>query len=102
MDTLLDISLFLLIAWLCWRGYNGRQSWLRMIPYLIWQQCQGRGMIRQLLVFAPVVVGWLLLCHWLNAHGWHATGAGGMLFAMTLGLDAMRSAEERQKMGNQQ
>lgn len=101
MDTLLDISAFLLIAMLCWRGYQLRQNWFCLIPYLLWRQCQGRGVARQLLVFSPVVVGWLILCHWLNAHGWHATGAGGMLFAMTLGLDAMRSVEERQKKENQ-
>ncbi|MDQ6987764.1 MAG: hypothetical protein Q9M25_08175 [Mariprofundaceae bacterium] len=53
--------------------------------------------MRQFLSFGPLVVVWLLLCHWLNTHGWHATAASGMLVAMMLGLEAMRSAEERQK-----
>jgi len=59
--------------------------------------CRGRGPWLQLLLFGPVVVGWLLFCHWVNTHGWHATAAGGILFAMTVGLQAMRSVEEEQK-----
>jgi len=34
----------------------------------------------------------------LNTAGWHATAAGGILLAMTVGLDAMRKLEEQQKM----
>jgi len=97
MNTAIDFFLFLLIGGACWYGYHYRQAWFCMTPYLLWRLCRGRGPGRQLLVFGPTVVGWLLLCHWLNAHEWHATAAGGMLFAMTLGLEAMRSAEERQK-----
>ncbi|PIP02318.1 MAG: hypothetical protein COW18_05135 [Zetaproteobacteria bacterium CG12_big_fil_rev_8_21_14_0_65_54_13] len=98
MSSVIDFTVLLLIGGICWRAYRYRQAWFCMIPYLLWQQCRNRSLVRQLLVFGPVVVGWLLLCHWLNAHAWPATAAGFMLFAMTVGLESMRSAEERQKM----
>jgi len=96
-----DLLLLTALVLLCWRGYSKRQTWLRLIPHLIWHQCKGRSILMQLLLFGPVVVGWLLFCHWLNTAGWHATGAGCILLAMTIGLEAMRSAEERQKERNE-
>jgi hypothetical protein len=98
MKTGIDIIMLMLIGTLCWHGYQSRQTWLRMIPHLMWRICRNRGFLWQLLVFGSSMVGWLLLCHWINARGWYATAAGVMLLGMTLGLEAMRSAEERQKM----
>jgi len=94
---MLDVIVFIAICLILWRAYRERQLWFRMIPHVLYRQCRGRGFVQQLLIFGPLVVVWLLLCHWLNTHGWHASAAGGMLFAMMLGLEAMRSAEERQK-----
>lgn len=98
MKTATDIIILLLILVFCWHGYQYRQTWFRIIPHLMWRICRDRGLLWQLLIFGSTVVGWLLFCHWINAHGWYATAAGAMLFAMALGLEAMRSAEERQKM----
>jgi len=97
MSIALDIAVFVVICFIIWPAYRERQPWFCMIPHFLYRQCRGRGFIRQLLIFGPAVVAWLLLCHWLNGQGWHATAAGCILFAMTLGLEAMRSAEERQK-----
>jgi len=98
MTTFLDISLFLGIALLCWRAYHGKGLWLFYVSQLIERLLRGKGFWGQLASSAPLIVGWLLLCHWVNTAGWHATGAGGILIAMTLGLDAMRNCEEKQKM----
>jgi len=37
-----------------------------------------------------------------NTHGWDARAAGGMLIGMTIGLEAMRIAEEDQKWKQEQ
>ncbi|MDX8406596.1 MAG: hypothetical protein R8K50_10680 [Mariprofundus sp.] len=97
MNSAIDFAMLSMICAICWRGYRYRQPWFCLLPHILWHKCRGRGLWRQLLLFGPVVVGWLLFCHYLNAHGWHATAAGGMVLAMTLGLEAMRRAEERQK-----
>ncbi|MDX8409791.1 MAG: hypothetical protein R8J84_07125 [Mariprofundales bacterium] len=97
MALLLDIAIFAIIAALCWRGYQQRQIWLRMPPYLLLRACRNRPAGLQLALFAPLMVGWLLVCHWINGRGWHASAAGGMLLAMTIALEAMRSVEELQK-----
>jgi len=102
MDTLLDILFFAVIAGLCWRGYQQRRSWLLVAVGLIWSLGRGYGLWRQVFHYAPVIVGWLLLCHWVNTHGWHGLAAGGILFAMTLALHAMRSWEEQQKQEKRQ
>jgi len=94
---LIDLALFSAIAALCWRGYQQRRIWIRLPPYLLMQRCRGKSALRQLLIFGPVTIFWLLTCHWINTHGWHATAAGGLLLAMTLGLEAMRAIEEQQK-----
>jgi len=98
MMTALDIVLFMLIALLCWRGYRGNGLWLFYSGSLLHRLLHGKGFWGQLFSFAPIAIGWLLLCHWVNTAGWHATGAGGILIAMTIGLDAMRKLEEKQKM----
>ncbi|MDQ6950127.1 MAG: hypothetical protein Q9M26_00510 [Mariprofundales bacterium] len=97
MALLLDLTIFGMIAVLCWRGYQQRQIWLSMPPYLLMRACHNRSAWLQLVIFGPITIIWLLSCHWINAHGWHATAAGGILLAMTMGLEAMRSVEERQK-----
>jgi len=97
MILALDIALFAAIAGLCWQGYQKRRLWF-VVPVYLWLKLgKGRSFWMQFLVFAPATVTGLLLCHWINTHGWHATAAGGMLFGMTIGLEAMRIAEEEQK-----
>ncbi|OIO70216.1 MAG: hypothetical protein COW19_08145 [Zetaproteobacteria bacterium CG12_big_fil_rev_8_21_14_0_65_55_1124] len=98
MLTVLDIALLVGIALLCWRGYRENGLWLCYVGQLLHRLLRGKGFWGQLFRFAPVVVGWLLLCHWVNTAGWHATAAGGILLAMTVGLDAMRKLEEQQKL----
>ena len=97
MDVLLDVLFFTGIATLCWLGYQLRRPWLVLIVQLLWHLGRGYGLWGQVFRYAPVIVGWLLLCHWINTHGWHGLAAGGILFAMTLALHAMRSWEEQQK-----
>ncbi len=97
MKAVLDILVLVVVATACWRGYGQRDSWLRMLVGWLMHQVRGHGFWGQWLRFGPLVVGWLLFCHWLNTHGWHASGAAGIVLAMTLGLDAMRSIEEEQK-----
>ena len=97
MSMVLDIILFAAIATVCWQGYHKRRLWF-VIPVYVWLRMgKGRSFWVQFMIFAPTTVCGLLLCHWVNTHGWHATAAGGMLFGMTLGLEAMRIAEEESK-----
>jgi len=98
----IDIGIFLIIALLCWRGYQQRRLWLFYLGRLLEDLIQGRSFWSQLLRLGPLFVGWLLLCHWVNTHGWHGTAAGGILLAMTLGLNAMRTIEEQQKWEKEQ
>jgi len=93
----LHIAVFALIAFLCVRGYQKRQLWLELANHLLGKLYRGKGYWRQLFVLGPVIVIWLLFCHWLNNRGAYGLAAGGILFAMTLALDSMRSLEERQK-----
>ncbi|MDQ7000493.1 MAG: hypothetical protein Q9M12_06375 [Mariprofundus sp.] len=93
----LDITVFAIIGTICWQGYYKRRLWFEAPVYLLLRLGKGRGFWTQWFMYGPPVVGGLLLCHWLNTHGWHATAAGGMLFGMTIGLEAMRIAEEEQK-----
>jgi len=102
MTLALDVAAFLLIAVLSIRGYMKRQLWLALINHLLARLYRGKGFWGQLFSVGPIVVGWLLLCHWVNTQGAHATAAGGILFAMTLGLDAMRTLEEQQKREREQ
>ena len=95
--TLLDVAVFALIAYFCVRGYQKRQLWLALVGHLLGKLYHGKGYWRQLFVLGPLIVAWLLLCHWLNNKGVYGLAAGGILFAMTLALDAMRGLEERQK-----
>jgi hypothetical protein len=97
-----DIGLFLIIALLCWRGYQQRQLWMFYLGRLLERMFNGRSFLRVLFSLGPMLVGWLLLCHWINTHGWHGLAAGGVLLAMTLGLNAMRNLEEKQKWEKEQ
>ncbi len=102
MMMALDIALFAVIAGLCWQGYQKRRLWF-VVPLYLWLRLgKGRGFWQQFLIYGPAIVVWLLLCHWVNTHGWHATAAGGMLIAMTIGLQAMRMAEDEQKWNKKQ
>jgi len=94
----LDILLFTAITTICWRGYRYRSLWLAVVGQLLARLLCRKGFWGQLFSFAPIAISWLLLCHWVNTAGWHATAAGGILLAMTVGLDAMRNLEEKQKM----
>jgi len=97
--TVLDIVLLALIAMVCWRGYRGIDPWLSYFGQWLGRLLHGKGFWQQLFTFGPMIVAWLLLCHRINTAGWHATAAGGILVAMTVGLDAMRSLEKQQKQG---
>ena len=97
MSIVPDILMLVAIATVCWRGYQYRAVWFEL-PLWLYLQCgRGRGLWVQLVMYGLPVVLWLLLCHWVNTHGWHASAAGGMLIAMSYGLAAMRMAEEEQK-----
>jgi len=102
VSTLLDFSVLAAIASLCWQGYQKRRLWFETPVYLLLRLGKGRGYWLQLLMYGLPIVGGLLLCHWINTHGWHASAAGGMLIAMTIGLAAMRIAEEEQKWNKEQ
>lgn len=97
MSFWLDVVLFALIAFICWRGYWYRQLWLALANHFLGRLYRDKGFFRQLFGLGPVIVGWLLLCHWLSSHDAEGLAAGGILLAMTLALDAMRNLEEQQK-----
>jgi len=97
MGIVLDIVMFAVIVTLCWQAYFKRRAWFVSLVFFWLELGRGRGFWMQFIIFGPLTVAALLLCHWVNTHGWHATAAGGILFIMTLGLEAMRSAEEEQK-----
>jgi len=97
LRTVLDITALLFIVRVCWQGYHRRNVWFLFLPHLLMHWGRKRSYLRQLTIFAPVVIIWLLSCHWIDTHGWHAVAAGGVLVAMTMGLEAMRSIEEQQK-----
>lgn len=94
---LLDFALLALMLWLCWSGYRRRRPWLEYTALVLFRLAHGRGFAAQLFTLGPMIVGWLLLCHWINTHAWHATAAGLVLLGMTLGLALMRQFEEMQK-----
>ncbi len=102
MILALDFAMLAVIVTLCWQGYHKRRLWFVAPVYLWLKLAKGRSFWVQFLIFGPITVSFLLLCHWINTHGWHATAAGGMLFGMTLGLEAMRIAEEEQKWNKEQ
>ena len=102
MGTLLDVLSLIAITLLCWQGYHKRQLWLYVLAGLIGRLYQGKSFMWQLLGFGPLIVIWLLFCHWLNTQGMHATAAGGILLAMTLALQSMRALEEKQKWEKEQ
>jgi len=97
MNVALDIVVLAGILFACWRGYRQRQIWLCIIPALLLRMGHDKPLWMLFLIYAPIFMGWLSLCHWINAQGWRATAAGLLTFAMTLGLEAMRQAEEHQK-----
>ena len=100
--TILDLAVLGAITLLCWQGYRKRSLWFEVPVYMWFRLARGHGFWVQFLLFGPAVVIWLLLCHWINTHGWHATAAGGMLIGMTIGLEAMRIAEEQQQWKKEQ
>jgi len=97
MKTVVDIVLLAGILGACWQGYRQRHIWFCLIPGLLLHIGRQRSFLFRFCLYAPLFVGWLLLCHWLNAQGWHATSAGLFGFAMVSGLEAMRQVEERWK-----
>ncbi|RMH61915.1 MAG: hypothetical protein D6678_02485 [Zetaproteobacteria bacterium] len=97
MAFLANLFLFAIVAGLCLRAYQRRQAWLVAVAGLLFKVGRDRSLVAQCLLLGPVVVGWLLACHWLNTHGWHGPAAGGIALAMTVGMQLMRDWEERQK-----
>jgi len=100
MKIALDITILTGILFVCWHGYQQRKLWLCMIPALLLRIGRQKSFWTRFFIYAPVFVGWLLLCHWIDVKGWHAISAGLMAFAMTLGLEAMRQVEEFQRIKN--
>ncbi len=92
--TLVDLALggALIAFWV--RACHRRRPWMSWLVTGMLHALAGRGAFGQLLRFGPLIVGWLLLCHWVNTHGWHVTAASGIVLAMALALEAMRQAEE--------
>ncbi len=97
MTRLADFAGLALLLAVCWRGYRYRTPWFSAIAARLLRASRGRGFFRRFILLAPIFVGWLLLCHWTDVKGWHATAAGLMALAMTVGLDAMRQFEEAAK-----
>lgn len=94
VNIAIDIALLALIAFGCWRGYQQRALWFTLPVHLLLRLGRRRSYWMQLLIYGPFTIGGLLLCHWINTHGWHASAAGGIVIAMTIGLEAMRIVEE--------
>ncbi len=97
MMILVHLVLFVVLMGLSARAYQHQSLWIRFVPYLLLKLAKGRSAIVQLLIYAPIIVAWLLVCHWLDVQGWHGLGAFGIGFAMLLGLQALRMMEENQK-----
>lgn len=93
----LDVLILIAATYICWKGYRHRQDWLLLIHLLLARLLKEKGFWNQLLRVGPIVVIWLMMCHWINTHGWHATAASGILLAMTVALNKMRALEEAQK-----
>jgi len=90
------VIFFALIGPLLW-SYHKQYIWIRILPYLLLRCGRGRAAWLQWLIYSPMFVSWLLLCHWLDVKQWHGLAAAMMGFAMLLGLQAMRYIEEQQK-----
>jgi len=97
MMVVLHCVLFIILMGLSARAYQRQSLWIRFLPYLLLKLAEGRAGIVQLVIYAPLIVMWLLVCHWLDVQGWHGLGASGIGFAMLLGLQALRMLEENQK-----
>ncbi len=97
MMAVLHVLLFIVLMGLSGRAYLHQSMWIRVLPYLLLKLAEGRAGMIQLLIYAPIIVMWLLGCHWLDVQGWHGLGASGIGFAMILGLQALRMLEENQK-----
>lgn len=102
MMTGLDIAALGVISLVCWQGYHKRRLWFVVPVYLFLRLGKGLSFWVQFFIYGLPTVSGLLLCHWINTHGWHATAAGGMLFGMVIGLEAMRIAEDEQKWNREQ
>jgi len=97
MMILGHLVVFIILMTLSALAYQRQSLWIRFLPYVLLKLGQGRSSIPQLLIYSPVIVCWLLACHWLDVKGWHGLGAFGIGFAMLLGLQALRMLEENQK-----
>ncbi len=94
MRLALDMGGLALLLAAGFQGYRQRAPWFTRIAAGLMAAVSNRGFFRRFLILAPVFVGWLLLCHWTDVRGFHATAAGLMALAMAVGLDAMRQFEE--------
>jgi len=97
MFIIANLLLFGALSLLCLRGYLLRRAWLARMAGFMRRLGHGRSLLAQYVRVGPVIVGWLLACHWLNTHGWHGPAAAGIVLAMCVGLQLMRDWEEQQK-----
>ena len=97
MLFILNAFVFLVLLACLVRAYQRQQLWLRLVSHVAMQWGKGKSFVVQLLIYSPLFVGWLMLCHWIDVKGLHGLAAAGMAFAMLLALQAMRMVEEKQK-----
>jgi len=96
----MEYSHFFVLMGFSLLAYHRQASWLRFIPYALLRFGRGKTFLIQWMIYSPIFVSWLLLCHWLDVKEWHGLAAAGMGFAMLLGLQGMRQWEEKQKRGH--
>ncbi|MDX8391920.1 MAG: hypothetical protein R8K53_05055 [Mariprofundaceae bacterium] len=97
MKLAIDVGALAVLLFVCWRGYQQRRFWLCTMTALLLHIGRERVFCFRFVIYSPIFVGWLLLCHWMDVKGWHATAAGLMALSMTIALEAMRQSEERRK-----
>jgi len=90
------VIFFLCITPFLW-AYHQQHTWFQWLPYALLRLGKGRSFFIQWLIYSPMFVIWLLLCHWLDVKAWHGVAAALIAFAMLLALQAMRQLENQHK-----
>ena len=93
----LNLAVFLILIGISLRAYQKQSLWLQLVPLSLLKLGENRSFFMQWLIYSPIFVIWLLLCHWLDVKEWHGLAAAGIGIAMIVALQAMRQLEEQQK-----